>query len=571
MSAFADRLNGLRWRLRATRRLWRKEAEPDDTFLAPGSEAVQAMGEIDVPGPGAEVVGPVFIVRGWTLFPGSATARVEILVDGESVGNARLAHLRPDVAEGWDVPEAISSGFELAIEREVVPLPQGRAAVEAVAWSVSGKRHAIGPVEAILAREGDESRAPSRKQPPAPPAFPTPRPATEATPSVLVYTHQLGLGGAQLYLLDLVRELLKTGAGRFTLVSAIDGPVRQDFEALGVPVHIHGALHNDFSSHLGRLEELVSWSQGRDFEVALINTATVFTLPGAELAQVLGIPYIWAIHESFHPSVLWAVLSRRLRECAEAAIVNAEALVFEADATRRLFEGEAGEARCLTLPYGLDLESLDADRGSFDGRRERHAAGIPAEAELIVCIGTIEPRKAQNTLAQAFNLIAAEHPRAHLAFVGGREDAECEALERLIATRGAGGERMHVIPITPDVHNWYGMADILVCASDVESLPRTVLEAMAWETPVLATNVFGLPELIDDGETGWLCEPNDLQALAAGLERALSSTTEERREIGRRSRELIEERHSLPRYAQQISGLLHEAVAESRSRSGSKA
>ena len=73
---------------------------------------------------------------------------------------------------------------------------------------------------------------------------------------------------------------------------------------------------------------------------------------------------------------------------------------------------------------------------------------------------------------------------------------------------------MRLIPITPDVDPWYGMADILVCASDIESLPRTVLEAMAWETPVLATSVFGLPELIDDGETGWLCEPRDMLALA---------------------------------------------------------
>ena len=67
------------------------------------------------------------------------------------------------------------------------------------------------------------------------------------------------------------------------------------------------------------------------------------------------------------------------------------------------------------------------------------------------------------------------------------------------------------------------MSDLLVCASDVESLPRTVLEAMAWELPVLATAVYGLPELIDDGETGWLCAPRDVDALADGLRRALAT------------------------------------------------
>ncbi|MGE5335961.1 MAG: glycosyltransferase family 4 protein [Nitrososphaerota archaeon] len=565
MSAFSERLSGLRWRLRASRRLWSRGAEPGDTFLSPEREEIQPMGEIDIPGPGAEVTGPVFTVRGWALFPGSATVRVEIVIDGAVVDNARLAHLRPDVAQGWDIPEALSSGFELNLERDVTPLPEGPVTVEAVAWSLAGDRQELGPVEVTIgSKEAQDPVAAEGTVPLPPPPFPTPRPPAKAGPSVLVYTHHLGLGGGQLYLLDLVRGLTAADAGSFTLVSALDGRLREDFEAMGVPVHIHGVLHNDFGSHVGRLEELVSWSQGRDFDVALLNTATVLALPGAELAQALGIPYVWAIHESFHPNVLWSVLSREMREIAEAALANADALVFEADATRRLFEAEAGNARCLTLPYGLDIASLDAERAAFDGPRAREAAAIPADAELIVCIGTIEPRKAQNTLAQAFDLIAAAHPRAHLAFVGGREDAECEALEELIATRGASGERMHVIPITPDIHDWYGMGDILVCASDIESLPRTVLEAMAWETPVLATNVFGIPELITDGENGWLCEPNDLQALADGLERALSSSAEERRRIGKRSRGLVEDRHSLRRYVHAISDLMQEVIAPNK-------
>ena len=106
---------------------------------------------------------------------------------------------------------------------------------------------------------------------------------------------------------------------------------------------------------------------------------------------------------------------------------------------------------------------------------------------------------------------------------------------------------------------WYGLADILVCASDVESLPRTVLEAMAWETPVLATEVFGLPELIEDGETGWLCAPRDIEALADSLDRALSSSPAERARIGAAARVLVQERHSLPEYGRQVGDLLTQA------------
>jgi glycosyltransferase involved in cell wall biosynthesis len=557
VSTFSERLNGLRWRLRATRRLWSGGADPAESFLPPVPQEPEPMGKIDVPGPGAEIVGPVFIVRGWALFPNSPTAKVEVHVNGRSVGRARLAHLRPDVVENWQVSEAISSGFELALEREVVELPEGPATVEVVAQSVAGDRQVLGPIEVAFGDPRDEDRRPaSASDSLAPAPLPTPIANGKDGPSVLVVTHQLSLGGAQLYLLDLLRQLIEVEDARFTVISALDGAVRKDLEAMGVPVHVFGFPPNDLSSHRGRLEEMMSWSQGREFDVAILNTATIFTVPGAELAQLLGIPYVWAIHESFHPSVLWSVLSPQLRERAEAAIAGAETLVFETDATRRLYEADAGEARCVTLPYGLDFEPIDRWRAGFDMQAERKEAGIPLDAELVVCIGTIEPRKAQNTLAQAFNLIAAKHPRAHLAFVGGREDPDCEALEKLIEASGETGKRMHVIPITPDVHSWYGMADFLVCASDVESMPRTVLEAMAWETPVLATNVFGIPELITDSETGWLCEPRDLEALAEGLTRALGSSAEERAAVARAARDLVVERHSPERYGRQIAGLL---------------
>jgi D-inositol-3-phosphate glycosyltransferase len=107
------------------------------------------------------------------------------------------------------------------------------------------------------------------------------------------------------------------------------------------------------------------------------------------------------------------------------------------------------------------------------------------------------------------------------------------------------------------VQPWFGLSDLVVCPSDIESMPRTVLEAMAWETPVLATRVFGLPELIEDGKSGWLCEPRDLAALTAALERALASNPEERRRIGCAGRVLVENRHSLEDYGREIAALLN--------------
>jgi D-inositol-3-phosphate glycosyltransferase len=556
LSERTERLGGLRWRLRATRALWRRGATPEAVAAVapPGVRLSEPVALLDEPKAGDWAEGDSLSVRGWLFFPEAATARIEVFLGGRSLGLARIGAPRLDVAEVWEGPRA-AAGFELDADLGDWGGGEGEHELTVVATSVSGERHELEPVRVKVGtppQKPDELPLPAERNR---------TPASSRRPHVLVFTHQLTLGGAQLYLLDLLRELVRIEAASFTMVTSIDGPLRTDVEALGIPVHISSlAPYDDLGPHVGRVEELAAWSQARGADAALLNTATAWTVPGAEAAAEIGVPFVWAIHESFPLSVLLRDFDPGVRERAEGALARASSLVFEAEATKRLYEPVAGAERCHMYPYGLDLEPIDAHRAEFDGETARREAGIPAEAELIACVGTVEPRKAQVMLAQAFDLVAARHPRAWVAFVGGRDDDNTEALRRYVDS-SPQGERMRIIPVTPEVESWYGMADVLVCASDIESTPRTVLEAMAWETPVLGTRVFGLPELIDDGETGWLCEPRDLPALAAGLDRVLALPAEERRRVGAAGRPLVAERHSLKRYGQEIAALLEKAVA----------
>jgi glycosyltransferase involved in cell wall biosynthesis len=510
-------------------------------------------GAIDWPRPGAVESGVVEI-SGWTLFPSSPTARVEVFLDGKPLGRTRLGASRPDIAAAWEARHAGISGFGLSIDLTDWDGAGGEASLLAVATSSAGERHELEPVALTLAPRQDTTSASL-----APPAAPLPVASAGDRPRVLVYTHQLVLGGAQLYLNDLLRQMASEDLAEPTVVSPVDGPLRRELEALGIAVHVSSPVpYDDLGSYLGRVEELSAWARDREFDVALINTATTLSFPGAEVAERLGIPLVWVIHESMPPPVLWSNLIPEVQGRAEAAMSRASFLVFEAEATKRLFEPFVDPSRCLMLPYGLDLQPIEAVRQGFDRNAARSKVGIPADAEVIVCIGTVEPRKAQVLLAQAFGQIANRHPRARLFFVGGRDDVESRTLERYIESAEMT-DRIKLIPVTPDVQPWYGLADFLVCASDLESLPRTVLEAMVWETPVLATDVFGVSELIVDGETGWLCEPRDLDALATALDRILRSTPERRQVIGSASRSLVEDRHRLDRYGRQIADLLERA------------
>ena len=540
-------LNRIRWRLRATRRIWRPGGAPD--LSAQAGEV--PLGQIDAPAAYATVRGSV-AVKGWAMFPSGPAARVEMQLGERSLGRARLGLARPDIERLTATPSGAVSGFELSVDLAGYSGPDEASDLRAVATGVAGERLELGPVRVRLAAAGRPELPPidrpRRKQP------------GDGKRRVLVFTHQLDAGGAQTFLVQLVRGLLDRGAIEPTVVSALNGPLRKDFERLGVTVHSGmGSPIDDLDSHLDRVEELTAWTESvGDFDAVLVNTASPLASPGAEVAERLGIPAIWAIHESFSPAVLWADLDPGVRALSERALANAAFAVFEAEATQRLYEPAVGAARCLTRPYGLDIEPIDAERASFDRERARREAGIPGDAEVVLCVGTIEPRKAQVSLAQAFDLVAERHPRTHLVFLGARENQNSRLLAEWAGSLRAA-ERIRLVPVTPDVGAWYGLSDLLVCASDIESLPRTVLEAMAWELPVLATSVFGLPELIADGETGWLCAERDVEALAAALDRVLSIPAAERAEVGHAGRARVERRHSLDEYCDEIVKLLDEA------------
>jgi glycosyltransferase involved in cell wall biosynthesis len=509
-----------------------------------------------------EVEDDILRIRGWSTFATGPTTKVEVFLDDEPLGNARIGVPRADVLAAMpDQPYVEVAGFELDLATG--PLcgdGERKGLITATAFGSLDERLELGPLPVLLRvpeieeDEDDEDEPPPTK---APIAF-----AGHPGRRVLVITHQLTLGGAQLYLMDLLREQLALGLIDPIVVSTIDGPLRKELEELGVPVHITSLVPPDnLASYEGKLDEFLTWARPLEAELVLVNTSTSTTFVGGEIADALDIPSVWAIHESFEPVFLWADIAPPLRVHAESVIGTATSAIFEADATRRIYEGLIDPARCHTIPYGLDLRPIDALRARFDKDAARREAGVPTDARLVVCVGTIEPRKAQVLLAIAFDLIGAKHPDTRLAFVGGREGArDTVALEDCIAA-SPRREQMEVIPITPDVADWYGMADLLVCASDVESLPRTILEAMAWETPVLATKVFGIPELIDDGETGWLCETRNARALADALDLALDADDATYAQIARDARTLVAKRHGLKRYAEEIAAQYESALS----------
>jgi len=88
----------------------------------------------------------------------------------------------------------------------------------------------------------------------------------------------------------------------------------------------------------------------------------------------------------------------------------------------------------------------------------------------------------------------------------------------------------------PKIVDYLACADVLLLPSEQESFGLAALEAMACEVPVIASRVGGIPEVVTDGETGYLSEVGDLEKMAADAAHLLNDSAL-RREMGKRARE----------------------------------
>ncbi|MGH9834194.1 MAG: N-acetyl-alpha-D-glucosaminyl L-malate synthase BshA, partial [Blastocatellia bacterium] len=115
----------------------------------------------------------------------------------------------------------------------------------------------------------------------------------------------------------------------------------------------------------------------------------------------------------------------------------------------------------------------------------------------------------------------------------------------------------------PNIADYLSVADLLLLPSETESFGLAALEAMACETPVIATRVGGLPEVVRDGETGYLVEVGDTRTMA---ERAVEILSDEKRrqQIGARGRAWAVERFNTEIVIPQYEKLYERVVAWAR-------
>ena len=140
--------------------------------------------------------------------------------------------------------------------------------------------------------------------------------------------------------------------------------------------------------------------------------------------------------------------------------------------------------------------------------------GEKGKEMVLLHIGSFVPLKSHLLLIEAFDLSIKEYPWMQLWLVG---DGELRpAVERAVSEKGLQ-EKVSFLGLRDNVSNLLANCDLFVLPSDYEGLPLTVLEAMAAGKPVVSTRVGGVPELVEDGLTGFLVPPRDPEALSQAI------------------------------------------------------
>jgi len=192
--------------------------------------------------------------------------------------------------------------------------------------------------------------------------------------------------------------------------------------------------------------------------------------------------------------------------------------------------------RLTVLGNGIDLQRFDPRTVSAEDRAAARAElGAVHDDDVVVgLVGRLVREKGYPEVFEAAARLRTRAPHVRVAVIGPEEPDKSDSItpsERATATQAG----VRLLGSRDDVVRLYAAMDVHVLASHREGFPRSPMEASAMGVPVVATDVRGCRQAVDDGRTGLLVPPRDPSALAAAIER-LASDPEERRRFGAAAR-----------------------------------
>ncbi|WP_221032939.1 glycosyltransferase [Actomonas aquatica] len=347
---------------------------------------------------------------------------------------------------------------------------------------------------------------------------------------LLVVTHNLNFEGAPLFLFEYVKYLIHELGFKVDVVSAEEGPLRAHYEAMGSDIilldrhPLHGARNDqEFTEQLQHMGHLLS--QQIDLgPVDAVICNTIATWWGVHLAAQVNKPSLFYIHESTSLKRFFSkALPKGRLHVARQAFRLATRVCFLCEATRAYYEELNDYDNFCYVSSWIDIPRIEQIKAATPRHEARVKLGYGADEQIIANIGTVCERKGQHVFLRTVDYFMKHFGAGgnyRFIFVGGRPGEFQDSLEKDIKRLGLE-DRIQIIGETDRVYEYFRAANLFVCTSFEESFPRVLLEAMAFETPIVSTNVHGIPEMVTDKNEAYLVSPGDPITFARAMKTCL--------------------------------------------------
>ncbi|HVK60868.1 MAG TPA: glycosyltransferase family 4 protein [Bdellovibrionales bacterium] len=334
--------------------------------------------------------------------------------------------------------------------------------------------------------------------------------------------------GLEQYALAVAKKQIELGLS-VGFVALKGSELESECAKVGVPTEI---VDFNFEGQLFKAAQVYLKILEQHPEIEIIHLHTSYDIPRVGLAlklaawragrswrrpKVIQQNHIWISHSKKDP-IHWLTY-----RCLD------EIWCSSAPARRDLLRYLPGPAsRIHIVPYGRDLEGI---RRAFLSRDQaRRELGLPMDAVVLGAIARIDQAKGIWELLNGAIQAMARNPQLHLVVVGGPTLSDPKALrfaervDEFVKTLPFEiRERIHMAGSIPGAGKLLPAFDLYAQVSYKETFSLALLDAQLAGLPVLGTNSGGTPEVVREGKTGWLCEPESIESLSSSLERALAN------------------------------------------------
>jgi glycosyltransferase involved in cell wall biosynthesis len=370
---------------------------------------------------------------------------------------------------------------------------------------------------------------------------------------IFLLSTSMGMGGADQQILILARAMRARGHQVRIVALAPLGPMGLEARTEGIPVDSLDLRRNlGILSRPFRLIRMI-----RAWRPDVLHSHMVHANLLARAVRPLArVPALVSTIHSINDGGWARMAAYRLTNW----LVDRYTIISHTAAERYVAIGAVPAERLQVIPNAVDTQRFS--RCSESRAAIRAELGLGDEFAWLA-VGRFEEPKDYPTMIAAFAQLAAERPASRLLLAG--KGSLREEVEALVQAAGLQ-TRVSFLGVRRDIPELMSAADGYVLSSAREGMPVVLLEAAAVELPVVATQVGGVAEVVEDGRTGFLVPARSPAALGAAMKKVETLSREDRSVMGSRGRALVEQQYGTARVMELWQRLYSDCATASRGR-----